>query len=265
MTGDATWLDSMPEIYDRCLGQVWFGPYAEYLADLVGKLAPQDLLEIAAGTGQLTRALVSALPAATITATDLNPAMVEWGAAHSPAAQWRQADALELPFRDADFDLAVCQFGVMFFPDRPRALGEVARVLRPGGTFVFTTWDAIEHNDIARECVAALGQVLEGPVPDFLERVPHGYHDTDQIRSDVIAGGLEPVAIERVRLRGTADSAAAVAEGLCCGTPYRFELAAIGDVAEIAARMAAQLTERIGLGPVAGELSAFVVSARSTR
>jgi SAM-dependent methyltransferase len=262
MTGEATWVGSMAEIYDRCLGSVWFEPYAQHVAGVVAALAPQDVLEIAAGTGRVTRALVGAVPAARIIATDLNPAMVEWGSAHTPGAVWQQADALDLPFPDAAFDAAVCQFGVMFFPDRTTGFRETARVLRPAGTLVFSVWDAIEHNDVAEECVIALREVLGGPAPDFLERTPHGYHDADRIRADVTDGGLEVLAIDRVRLRGRADSAAAVAEGLCCGTPLRFELAELGDPAEIGGRLAARLTERLGTGPVEGELSAYVVSAR---
>ncbi|MDT4919372.1 MAG: hypothetical protein QOI15_274, partial [Pseudonocardiales bacterium] len=121
MTGDTSWLDSMPQTYDQCLRTAVFGPYAEHVAARLRELAPDTLLEIAAGTGIVTRELVNALPNAAIIATDLNPAMVAHGAQQVPGAEWRVADAQVLPFSDGQFAALVCQFGVMFFPDRPAA------------------------------------------------------------------------------------------------------------------------------------------------
>jgi SAM-dependent methyltransferase len=262
MTGDTAWLDVMPEIYDRCLGPAVFEPYARHVSGLVAQLSPESVLELAAGTGIVTRDLVRALPGATVTATDLNPAMVSWAEPRAPAASWQVADAQELPFPDATFDVIVCQFGVMFLPDRPSAFAEAARVLRPGGTLLFTTWDGIEHSELAVQCEQAVGRAVSGPAPDFLSRIPYGYADPERIRSDVDAGGLEVGALERVTLRGRADSAAAVAEGFCCGTPLRFQLAELGDPVQIAERTAVDLTARLGPGPVEGELAAFVVAAR---
>jgi len=124
VTGDAAWLDSMPETYDRCLRSAVFGPYAEHVAALLGELGPATLLELAAGTGILTAELVRVLPNAAITATDLNSAMVTHGASRVPGAAWQVADAQQLPFDAASFDALVCQFGVMFFPDKPAAFAE---------------------------------------------------------------------------------------------------------------------------------------------
>jgi SAM-dependent methyltransferase len=262
MAGDTSWLESMPEIYERCLGPAVFQPYARHVADLVADLRPATVLELAAGTGIVTRELIARLPDAAITATDLNPAMVEWGAGQVPGASWRVADAQQLPFPDASFDVLVCQFGVMFFPDRPGAYAEAARVLRPGGTFVFTAWDVIEGSELPARVEQAFARALPDSPPDFMSRIPHGYHDADQIRRDVVAGGLDVAGFEHVVLRGRAASAASIVEGFGLGTPLRFQLADRGDVGEVVAAAAADLTGELGTGPLEGELAAFVVSAR---
>ncbi len=132
-TSDSTWTREMSEVYDRALGPVLFEPYAQRLAGLARDLNPERVLELAAGSGIVTSALVEALPEATVTATDLNDGMVEYARERVPGAHWQTADAQELPFPDGSFDLVVCQFGVMFFPDKPGAFAEMARVLSPRG------------------------------------------------------------------------------------------------------------------------------------
>ena len=261
MADDATWLDTMPEIYDRCLGPALFTPYARHLAARAAASAPHDVLELAAGTGIVTGELVRQLPGAAVTATDLNPAMVSWGAAHAPGATWLVADAQHLDFADATFDLVVCQFGVMFFPDRRAAFAEAARVLRPGGSLLFATWDTAESSPFPAALLDAVRAVFPDDPPDFLARVPHGYHDADVVRRDVESAGLAVSAIEHTSLPGRASSAAVLAEGYCLGSPLRFELEARGNLAEVLPEVAARMTETLGQGPVTGELTALVVTA----
>src|SRR5262249_14309997 len=159
---DKLFVGSMPALYDRHLGPFIFEPYARDLAERVVRIGPQLLLETAAGTGIVTRALAGALPGATaITAAGLNQAMVDYAAVQTRAANvtWRQADALALPFADGSFDAVVCQFGVMFFPDKATGYREARRVLTPGGRFLFSVWDRIEENEISAvvtDAVAAL-------------------------------------------------------------------------------------------------------------
>jgi SAM-dependent methyltransferase len=253
----------MPEVYDECLGSALFAPYAGLVAAVAARRAPGRVLELAAGTGILTAELLRALPAAEITATDLNPAMVARGAARVPGPAWRQADAQHLDLPDDCFDLVACQFGAMFFPDKPAAFAETARVLRPGGSALFTTWDTVETSDLPAAMVASLQAVLPEDPPRFIERVPHGYVDAEQITADLRAGGLVGIGIERVVLQGRAESTVAAARGFCLGTPLRFELQARGSLPELTQRLAAELTARLGSGPVAGELAAFLVTARA--
>ena len=263
MTSDASWVDSMPAVYDRALGPALFSPFAAYLAEAVVGLAPHRVLELAAGTGVATAELVAALPGAEIVATDLNPAMVAFGAARVPGAVWRVADAVHLDDEPAgSYDLVVCQFGVMFFPDKRAAFAEAARVLRPGGTLLVAVWDVVEASPFPAALVAAIAAALPADPPSFVARVPHGYPHPEQIEADLRAGGLEPVSVERVVLRGTSPSAAALAEGFCRGTPLRFALLERGDLDELTAAVAAEMTARLGEGPVEGDLAAIVGTAR---
>lgn len=262
MTGDARWLDSMPEFYDRCLAPALFAPYARRLARIAAAHAPHALLELAAGTGIVTAELVRALPTAQITATDLNPAMVAWAEQRVSGPRWLAADAQCLDFRDASFDMIVCQFGVMFFPDKPKAFAEAARVLRPGGVFLFTVWDSVRTSHFPAALAACLAELIPDSPPDFLVRIPHGYHDRDRIRLDVAAGGLLVESFERLVLRGTAPSARVIAEGFCYGTPLRFALEQRGDIDQLTEALARRMTVRLGDGPIEGDLTGYVVSVR---
>jgi SAM-dependent methyltransferase len=257
---DASWNDDMPDVYDRVLGPVLFAPFAEHVAALAAARKPQRILELAAGTGIVTSELVRALPGADIVATDLNPAMVSWAADRVPGATWLPADAQALSFPDASFDLVVCQFGVMFFPDRPGAFAEAARVLAPGGTMLFTAWD-VTSTDFHVALTESLKAVLPEDTPDFLVRVVQSYRDPDVMRADLRAGGLQPDSIERCVLRGRATSARLVTEGFCRGTPLRFALQERGDLDALTEALGADMTARRGDGPIEGDLAAFVVSA----
>lgn len=253
----------MPQVYGECLGPALFAPFAVRVAQAAAARAPRHVLELAAGTGILTAELVRALPAAEITASDLNAAMVAEGAAQVLGPVWLQADAQHLDLPDDRFDLVACQFGAMFFPDKPAAFAEAARVLVPGGTLLCTVWDDVTTSDFPAAMVAALQVVLPDDAPDFVVRIPHGYCDPDRITADLRAGGLAEPAVERVVLRGRAASARTLARGFCLGTPLRFALQERGSLPELTERLAAEMTTRLGPGPVTGELAAFLVTARA--
>jgi SAM-dependent methyltransferase len=257
------WVGSMPEIYDRCLGEAVFRPFAMDLARRAARLRPTRVLEIAAGTGVLTAELLEACPAAEVTATDLNPAMVEVGREKVPRAVWRPTDAMTLPFPDDAFELVVCQFGVMFFPDKRAAFSEFARVLASPGHLLFSTWDTVDTHGFARVLVDALEGALTGGVPPFLSEVPHGYTDPDVVASDLRAAGCDVDSIETVTLEGHASSASTIAEGFCTGTPLRGEIEARGDLSVTTRAACAAMTARLGEGPVSAPMSAHVVQARS--
>src|SRR5713101_4967208 len=143
---------SIPAAYDRYLGPMLFPPYAEDLAARLQLAKNGSVLELACGTGILTRALRTHLPSTVkLTATDLNEPMFRHATAKfrkNEAVQWLQADACSLPFGDRMFDAVVCQFGIMFVPDKALAAREAHRVLKPGGLFFLNEWDEIEHNEV---------------------------------------------------------------------------------------------------------------------
>ena len=200
--------------------------------------------------------------AAHITATDLNPAMVTWGQQHVPDAHWQQADAQDLGLADGCADVVVCQFGIMFFPDKRQAFAEAARVLTPGGTLLFTSWDVVDASAFPAALVESVNRVLPDDPPTFVVRVPHGYTDHERIRADLAAAGLEPLALERVTLPGHASSARSLAEGFCRGTPLRFALEQRGDLAILTETVAREMTAILGAGPVTGNLTAILIRAR---
>ena len=144
---------SIPEHYDQGLGPMIFADYAGDMAERVAASVPSRVLETAAGTGIVTRRLRDLLPAATqLTATDLNPPMLEVVRAKFRSGEqvaFRPADAMALPFTDASFDAVVCQFGVMFYPDKDKSYREVHRVLAPGGRYFFSVWDSRRYNPTA--------------------------------------------------------------------------------------------------------------------
>jgi SAM-dependent methyltransferase len=266
---DTQFTGSIPETYERYLAPLFFAPYAADLARRARVLGPGRALEIAAGTGIVTRALAAALPEADIIATDLNRAMLSFAVAASrcaaPRLRWSAADALELPFADGSFDLAACQFGVMFFPDRVRAFREARRVLSPGGEYLFSVWDDVQHNDVARVVAEALATVFPEDPPLFVQRVPHGHGDCAAIEADLRRSGFNRIAWETVDQRSHADSARAAAIGVCEGTPLRHVIVTRGpqrlrDVVDAATRA---LEAKYGDGAIDAAMRAFVFTAAS--
>ncbi|MER8010233.1 class I SAM-dependent methyltransferase [Streptomyces sp. NPDC094149] len=252
----------MPEAYERHLVPVLFRPFAADLAARAAALGPGTILELAAGTGALTSALLTAVPGASMVATDLNEAMVTAGSAREPRAHWRQADAQQLPFEDGSFDLVVCQFGVMFFPDRPAAYAEVGRVLAPQGRFVFSSWGPLASHGFDASFQTALEECLPGEAPPFLRETPHGYTDPAVVASDLAAAGLTLAGAEEITLEGVAESAASVATGFLNGTPVSAALQARPDARTLQAAVTKKMTDRLGSGQVTAPMTATVYTAQ---
>jgi SAM-dependent methyltransferase len=263
---DAAFAGSIPEIYENCLVPLIFEPCAVDLADRVAALRPEHVLEIAAGTGVVTRQLARTLPATCpIIATDLNQAMLDQAEVVGTvrAVEWRQADALRLPFPDHHFDVVVCQFGVMFFPDKAAAFAEARRVLRPRGRLLFNVWDRIEHNEFADTITMSLGHCWPADPPRFLVRVPHGYHDRAVIGADLARGGFPDAPVfDTFSARSRAESPRLPAVAYCQGTPLRNEIEGrAGNALTMATDLAANaIGARFGAGPVDGAIQARVVT-----
>lgn len=264
---DAVFAGSVPDLYTRYMGPIFFEPYAERLAGRIAETALRDVLETACGTGIVTRALRRVLPGtAAITATDLNQPMLDHAKAlpGGERVRWQQADAQALPFPDAAFDAVACGFGVMFFPDKVRAYREALRVLRPGGRFVFTVWNSLETVElqfVAHDAVAAL---YPHDPPGFLRRVPCGYHDTAAIRADLAQSGFDDADIETLDLASRAASARDAAVGTVRGTPLSGEIAARDPAGldHAVEAVAEAISARFGAGPIEARMQARVVTAR---
>jgi SAM-dependent methyltransferase len=257
---------SVPELYERYMVPLMFQVYAVDLAARVGRLKPSRVLEIAAGTGAATRQLARELSAsATIVATDLNQPMLDHAAVigTARAVAWRQADVMQLPFPDGSFDVVACQFGAMFFPDKPRAYAEIRRVLLPGGRFVFNVWDRIEDNEFADTVDRALQACFPDDPPRFMARIPHGYYDPVAIAREVAQGGFERAAeFTTLPARSRAASPRIPALAICQGTPLRNEILAHGAscLDEATDCATAAIAARFGSSAVDGRMQAHVVT-----
>ena len=261
-TGDAGFVGSIPDIYERLLVPLIFAEPAARLADAVAAARPADVLETAAGTGVLTRALTSRLPDASILATDLNQGMLDQARLRGdgPSVRWQQADALDLDVPDASYDAVACQFGVMFFPDKVAGYAEAYRALRPGGLFAFNVWDSLEHNEIPAVIRDAFAAAVSDP-PDFFARTPYGHADQGRLLADLEAADF---AAEIEVLGGVnRGNAAEVAVAFCQGTPISAEIARHPDLdLDSATALAAEALEKHFGTEVVGASSWLQVLAR---
>ncbi len=265
-SGDSAFAGSIPAVYDRYLGPALFDPFAADLARRVADLSVGSVLETAAGTGRVTQALARVLPdGVSIIATDLNQAMLDFAAAQHGATRisWQQADATELPFDDARFDAVVCQFGAMFFPDKPAAYREALRVLKPSGRFLFNIWDGIEANVFAQVTTEALIALFPDDPPLFLARTPYGHYRTGIVGEALNMAGFRDVAIETVELESRLPAARDLAIGFCQGSPLRNEIEERrpGGLAAVTEAVAGAIAARLGDGPITGSMRAYVIVA----
>jgi ubiquinone/menaquinone biosynthesis C-methylase UbiE len=264
---DVVFSGSIPALYDKFLGPLIFKPYAQDIASRLSHLTSGRVLETAAGTGIVTRELIRSMSAGvSVVATDLNQAMLDHAAntLSSDRVTWQKADAQALPFADSSFDAVICQFGVMFFPDKHKAYREARRVLKPGGRFIFNVWDKIQFNEFADSVTAALAEMFPADPPRFLARTPHGYSELSPIVEAVRNAGFTNIEPQTVTRRSLAASSREPAIGYCQGTPLRSEIEARGPnrLGEATEAAAARIAAHFGDGPVDGMIQAHVITAR---
>jgi SAM-dependent methyltransferase len=254
---------SWPEFYDRLMVPVFFEPYARRLAERLKGMTSGHVMEIAAGTGVVTRELIRKLPdSVSITATDLSQPMLDRAQSHpgSERVRWQQADALALPFDDSSFDAIVCQFGVMFFADKRAAFREALRVLKPGGRFLFEVWDRREEVAIQYTASEIVGRALSLD-PGSLLAPP--YHDVATVQSDLAAAGFTDLGFETLPERSRTGSAQEAAIATCQGGVLRshIESHAPGRLEEITDTVAAALAEKFGTGPIDAPMQAILFTS----
>lgn len=223
---DAAFAGSIPALYDHYLGPLLFQPYAEDLARRAAALNPKRILETAAGTGIVTKAVHLACPEADIVATDLNQGMLDVAATRiqSDKVVFVAADAQQLPFDPEGFDLVVCQFGIMFMPDKVQANREAHRVLKPEGRYLLAIWDSLDRSPVIHASASAVADLFPEGTADFMRRAPFSYADPVLIEHDLFAAGFRDIEIQTVTLRSRLPSAREAAIGLCQGTPMRMAI-----------------------------------------
>jgi SAM-dependent methyltransferase len=234
MNSDAArFTGGIPQHYDNGLGPMIFVDYADEMARRAAALEPKRVLETAAGTGIVTRRLRDALPArAELTATDLNPPMLDVARAKFTAGEavtFEPVDATALPYADASFDVVVCQFGLMFFPDKARSYSEVRRVLVPGGHYLFSVWDAHRYNPFARIAHELVGRIFPDDPPQFY-RVPVSCHQIDPVKEALIDAGFDEITVSVLRIDKEIPDARAFARGMVYGNPLIDQIRSRGGV-----------------------------------
>ena len=263
----ASFIESIPKTYDAFLGPIFFEPYALDLTRRVPALTRGRILELAAGTGILTRRLRTGLAQnVEIVATDLNEAMISMARtkfASGEPVTWSEADATKLPFPDSSFDAVLCQFGFMFFPDKQAAFDESRRALVPGGTLIFNVWDSLEHNDLARSANDAVERHFPTDPPTFYH-TPYGFNDTRVISAMLVKAGFEAIEHSTVSLPAESPSPRASATGIIEGTPALVEIRRRDPTAipAIVAAVEKDLAARFGVGAIRASTRAIVFSAR---
>jgi SAM-dependent methyltransferase len=264
---DGAQFHSLFEVYDEYLVPLVFQGYAEDLVDGLTGTSDAAILEIAAGTGVVTRLLADRLPASVaITATDLVPGMLARAqqVGTSRPVTWKLANALELPYDDGSFDVVVCAFGAMFLAPHRVAFAEAHRVLRPGGRLVLTVWDRLDANEFSSAVNGAMGVLFPDNPPGFLATTPYAYHDVDTIVDDLVAGGFTASPdVRRIERLSRAATPVDVARALCAGTPLRDEIQERGPRAldGAIAATATCLAERFGPRDLVGRTAAVLVDA----
>jgi ubiquinone/menaquinone biosynthesis C-methylase UbiE len=267
MSDNATsFVGSIPQHYDHALGPIIFVDYAADIAQRVAAGNPVRVLETAAGTGIVTRKLRDALPAgARLTATDLNPPMLELARAKfrpGESVEFQPADAMALPFADGSFDAAVCQFGIMFFPDKAKSYSEIYRVLARGGRYVFSVWDSHRYNPFGRLAHEVVGRFFPADPPQFYN-VPFSCHQIDPIKESLIAAGFSDIIVAVARLKKEIPDAAIFARGLVYGNPLIDQVRARGGVEPelIVDALMQALRREFGADPGRMPLQAILFSA----
>jgi ubiquinone/menaquinone biosynthesis C-methylase UbiE len=264
---DKNFSGSIPEIYDEYLVPLIFEPYAADMAKRVADINPKVVLETAAGSGVVTRALAPLLKKnARYVVTDLNQPMLDRAASQQPHAnqiEWVQADALDLPFEDQSFDAVCCQFGMMFFPDKIAGYKEALRVLKEDGIFIFNVWDRIEENEFAQSVTATASRFFPDNPPMFLARTPHGHGDVDAILSDLKDAGFAQIETFTITEQSRANGPYVPALAYCQGTPLRNELEEreAGSLKKITDAAADDIQNLFGEGPISGRIQGHVFVA----
>jgi len=266
-TKSSSFVGDIPGHYDNGLGPNIFVDYADSLVDLCYEADAKNVIELAAGTGIVSRKLRDKLPPDTkLLITDLNPPMLEVAKgkfSEGENVEFGVANAMNLPFDDDVFDLMVCQFGVMFFPDKSASYQEAARVLKPGGRYIFNVWSAMSENPFSKMAHDVGAQFFPDDPPGFY-KVPFHYGDPEAVRADLAAGGWREVRHETIQINKTIVNPEAFATALVYGNPMIDEIRERGGVKpeQVASEMLSALSAAFGSSGMTMPLSATTFVCR---
>jgi SAM-dependent methyltransferase len=257
---------NIPQNYDQGLGPVFFAGYARTMAQEVAAAPSKFVLETACGTGIVTRALRDSLPkTAHLMATDLNPDMLKIAESKFQPGEhlsFQQADGTALPFQNEAFDTVVCQYGVMFYPDKSKGYAEANRVLAPGGRYLFSVWDEHRHNTATRIAHEVVGSFFPGNPPGFY-LIPHGYGHIDPIKNALLDAGFDDIVVSVVLQDCGIQDFSAFARGLVFGTPVIGQIQERGgDPAKVQEAVTAALRKEYGEEPAVISMRAIFFEAR---
>jgi ubiquinone/menaquinone biosynthesis C-methylase UbiE len=256
---------SIPHHYEECLGPMFFEPYAIEVAKRINPSSVRVALELACGTGRVTRHLRNVIPSnAKLIASDISPDMlaVAKEKLQSSNIDWRIIDAQDLPFDDSSIDVVVCCFGYMLVPDKPKAFAEAYRVLRPGGMLLFATWDKLEHNAASYVYRTVAKKYLEEPIPEIY-KLPFSMNEDADIKKDLQQAGFSKIIIERVDKISASPSAKEAANGLAQGGSIYNEIMKRNPawIEEIKETVEKQLAEKFGASPMNAPMRALITQA----
>ena len=251
--------------YDQFFGPLYFEPFAIEVAKRVDPTGTAVVLEIAAGTGRVTRHIRERiLPSAKLIASDISEemqAVAKKKLGHLDI-DWQNIDAQQLPFSDNSIDLVICCFGYMFVPDKTKAFAEVYRVLKPGGHFLFSTWDKLENNPASYISRCMAKQYLEEPLPASYD-LPTSMSDESGIRSLLQDAGFSKLSVEKVKLLTAIPTAKEAALGFVQGGGVYDEVRKrkSGSIDEIKIRLEKELAGQFGDAPMIAPISALISQA----
>ncbi len=265
-TNNIAFTGIVPKNYDTNMGPVYFEPYAIDMAERVTALNPSSVLETASGTGRVTVHLRNKLNStAKIIATDINPDMLAVAKEKLAGSDviCQEEDALHLPFEDNNFDVVIAQFGIMFYPDKLKGMQEALRVLRKGGTFLFSVWDKLEYNFMTKTAREIITDFFENNPPAFYD-IPFGFNNTDEISGLLREAGFSKINFEILKKDSVAQSAELIASGMVKGSPIAHAIRERNaDAVEILnTKVAAALAEKFGHTPCKSTMQAIVFTAQ---
>ncbi len=269
-TSASAFVGEIPEHYDKGLGPNIFVDYAGRLVDECCAEAVANVIELAAGTGIVSGKLRDRLPKdASLLVTDLNGPMLEVAKKkleEGDNLRFSVADAMDLPFEEARFDLMVCQFGVMFFPDKVASFREAARVIKPGGRYVFNVWSAMSENPFSQMAHEVARQFFPDDPPGFY-KVPFHYGDPQLVKADLAEAGWGDIRYETIRLSKRIEAPETFAKALVFGNPLIDEIRSRGGVSsdDVAREMASALHRTFGPSEMTMPLSATTFVCRKTQ